>query len=323
MHAEREQAAVMSATADGCRQQRESRSNAMSLESVQSHSSPSRGQPFPQDVDTLKRRIRQYDQAAKPLGSSSFASDWAVNSSVWGSRIGIGKAVDAVYTAAPGSAIHRLAEQTASRLAPIAERASTYNELLGIGVEQYQRNSDVSWKKLLSNRQNRQQFWQGYLKTLQGNFSGCLRPESGFLSVFRQTVFKNNALSMYWHLTDPETGGVTGKVGLAAGRCFGVLFSGWDVLSNTKQAYINAKSREDGSIAGKVTTWAKTTGTFLSQSVKAALCWEIGTIGFTIGTSVLCLGFWPSLLGGVVIGGLFSTIADRILSKVIKKPEKL
>ncbi|MEB3207011.1 MAG: hypothetical protein VKK59_06660 [Vampirovibrionales bacterium] len=108
---------------------------------------------------------------------------------------------------------------------------------------------------------------------------------------------------------------------LGAMNALGLGMLGYTILENTVKGYHYAKSQQkDDSLKSKAQTALTTAGTFIGQSFKNILCWEIGSAGFAMARGALGLKGLPGTLTSVALGGIGSSLAYVGLSRVIANP---
>lgn len=132
-----------------------------------------------------------------------------------------------------------------------------------------------------------------------------------------------------WGANVQDIKNIRSETGTALGRIAGVGLLGFDIAKNTKTGYQAAQAKhDDGTTMGKVKTYADTAKTFAVEAAKGAVIWEVGSLAFHVGKSLLPLTpigkfALPALpIAGVLIGAAAATVASRGLDKLAPDPQK-
>lgn len=128
------------------------------------------------------------------------------------------------------------------------------------------------------------------------NIFSLSKPTVSFSDYLKRTVYAENVKA----ITRPLKKGLV-FTGLAKLLNAGVTMAG--VAQKTKDSFSQTQSVASAAI------------TFGKESAKALVAWELGSLGFTLGTLLLPVG-WLSLVSGAVFMGLFSTLSSRLLDKL-------
>jgi hypothetical protein len=239
-------------------------------------------------------------------------TQWGDKALAWGARNGLGEAGDRLLglsTAAGSSVNLNLWDSMGLEATPPA-KLMTYGSILRLG------DQPLAWKDLS---------WENYTKRVKSNCSGlldALRPEDRrFLfqgvtlqSYLREVVWEGNLKPF----KDLMAGGSGLKLGSSLAGMAGLGLLGWGILRNTYHAYQNAKTKKDGTPRSQWRTWWTTGTSFVAQTIKSLVAWEVAGLGFTVGKALLPLGTFP--LGGILVGALLASVAYRLLSKAFPEP---
>jgi hypothetical protein len=312
----------------------------MSLEGSQSNGMAVRNRQGSSDL------VYRFNQTGIPgavngaVRDSNFVDKFAGSTERWSTRIALGKALDyGIDSFAksghinPQKVIPEVVKPLAPVVSPIAANAVSYRQLLNLGKSAEQLTQErlinpnafeyhtVALKDVLKKGQ--------YAEAVRNNFSRFLTPSAatqgkglwthistnpgGFL---KNTVINDN----FRRMADTLTTGKNIGSGIASG--LGLAFLGYDVVSTTADAYHDGKSKEDGSYTSKLKTMGQTATTFVTKGAKSLACWEISTIGYAVGASLMPVGRVLPIVGGIVTGALAAVAANKVLSTVIKDPPR-
>lgn len=276
-----------------------------------------------------------------PFRESSMWESWFTSAAKQTFRNFTGRGIDyALQKTKYGEIGQELIPQQAQRLGNwptnVGKNALSYREFFNLG-----KSAETLRAERLTNPKAfeyhttpwRQVFREGkYLESVRNNFKDFGKASEALGGKTWTQYLRSNPLEfikrtvVYGNLRPISTMLREGKNighGLASSLGLGLMF--WDILSGTKDAYIAAKAQEDGSWGGTMNTLFQTGKTFAFKSFKNITAWEIGTIGFTLGTSLAamaCPGFIIPVLVGILTDALFSTITKRTLSLVMPDPPK-
>ncbi len=238
--------------------------------------------------------------------------------------------------------------QTMAALSNITKNTVTWREILGMGnmqskagesafrsvVENLQANGQ---KLTLANSAGRSAFMSAWKDSVRYNFKDFLKPNQYTQSMTAGSFFKNTVVAgnirafvepfqtKRWPMLIPPT--------LSWG------FLGWGVFKSTRDAYRNAKDKEDGSFGSKLNTWWQTGKTLVTKLAKSLLLWEVANIGYTFGFALFTMattattaataavtGLSPLLISmapiaaGIIGAGVLAAGANVLLNKVIPDP---
>lgn len=253
----------------------------------------------------------------------TFGESWLSGSGKWYLRIALGHLGDRYVLGVgpsdrlfeygrrtPKGPIHEpLTKLKAYVEGKASQNARHYQQILGVKTDTLSQGMHFERYRELLTRDG----WRQYQGMVGRNFAEFLRPEHrqglSVRSYLRDTLVGQNVKG----LTEPLS---QGRYCTVAAKSLGLGFLGWDVFSKTRDAYRFSRIQQDS----LGTTLGKTATTFAGQAAKGVICWELGTIGAALGSAVFCVGFWPALLGGVLVGGLFGTLGHKALSKLIPDP---
>lgn len=265
----------------------------------------------------FKTRVNHYDQLAsssKPVfrpSEKSFTDKLQASTLMWGTRTLLGDLGDHYYQLpAPG----RLTDLGKSLSSGFAD-ARSYHDWLGVSYEKYDVGPSgqfARYRDFFFTKSGR----QAWLHAFRQNFLDFLKPEYrqnfNFKTYLKETVIHRNVNSIVQPLGE-------GQLFTSVLRFLGLGMLGLSIIKHTKQAYDYAKARENHTSYGRFKTYAYTAAHFVGQSIKTLAGWEIGTIGYILGSALVPIGI-ASTVTGIVLGGLLGTLAYKLLSKVIPDP---
>jgi hypothetical protein len=167
--------------------------------------------------------------------------------------------------------------------------------------------------------------WKNYTNRVRKNTAGLFRALESEVrrSFFQGITLKSYLQEVIWQgnikpIKDLMTGGSNLKLGSSLAGVAGLGLLGWDILSNTYQAYQQAKTQEDGTIQSKWKTLHATGMAFLTQAFKSLVTWEVAGLGFAIGKALIPIGTFP--VGGILMGALMAAVAYKVINKVFSAP---
>lgn len=266
-----------------------------------------------QPIQSVQRHVKDLNQAIQRydrMASDSFTDQWAQSSAVWGARV-TGSYVGEKYLP---QIPFPFREWGLSKLDPLAKDYMSYNRLLGIGSHQIGIGSPhyfTSYRHFLASPEK----WEAWQTLVKANFKHFLKPNLNEPAPFRarlhQTAIGYNAEFLAKPLREKHFYGAT--LNLLA---VGLLLKG--IVSKSHDAFVLSRNRGDGLLK----TLGHTLATFLAESAKGAVSWELGTIGFSMGVALLPIGILPAIVAGIITGGLFGSLGYHLLNKVIPEPPK-
>lgn len=301
------------------------------------------GQPAAADLAGLYHQSGASAGVNGALRDKAFIERWAGSTERWSTRIALGRGLDWAWDrsgiAQRGeAAIVDNAKPLQPAVQSISSNALSYRRLLNLGRSDASLRVNpgafeyhtVAWKDLFKSGKYTDAVRQNFARAFQASeATGGLTPGQ-YLSnnpggFFKNTVVNGNLKRIADTLKDGKNpgSGVMSALGL------GLL--GFDVLATTQDAYDIAKAKEDGTFRSQLNTWGSTAKTFVTKSAKNLVCWEVGTIGFSLGAGLFCVGTagagiltgaWLPIVAGVVTGALASTLTNRVLSYFMPDPEK-
>lgn len=255
----------------------------------------------------------------------SFVGHWANSSAIWTVRRGVGEAVDRMVglhqnVGTPSNVrfmstieMNRLKEQG------YTDRfVKRYKPVLGYSDILKARTNYVSWKDLS---------WDNFWRQVKRNTADLRK---GLSSPHRKDFFKGVHLRDYARYTLWEENvrpfktlfSTNWQTNLFSNLAYtaGVGMMGYGIFDSSRQAYKNAKAKEDGSWQSRVETWKETGEAFLGKLAKSFVSWECANKGLTLGRMLIPIGAFP--IGGIVVGALMGTVAYSLLDKLFPEPEK-
>ncbi len=271
------------------------------------------------------------NQAGEKL-NETFVGHWADSSAKWSVRRGLGEAVDKALglqehkvNALDGPSFSTITAQKLKRLNadkapdvfvkqhPKGPLSLTYSDIFRANTKH------VAWKDLT---------WNNYWNQVKENTSRIrrkLQPGKAqhFFDGFRlrdyarYTLWEENVRPIKTLLSSGWRTNLFTNVAYTAG--IGTISYG--ILSTTRQAYHNAKSREDGTFKSRLNTWKETGDAFIQKTAKSLASWELANVGMVLGKMLIPIGAFP--LGGIVVGALMGTVAYSLLDKLCPEPKRL
>lgn len=286
-------------------------------------------QPNPSWADRVARQPAAMGSAARGLDhTSEILNLWGDKAYVWGSREALSEAVNkaarfvhpaSAKTVANTNSFGTEAFGFGGRVITTAHTPLTYAELFHLG------------KKTIPFGQIT---WNSYKNTVRQNFSDLRtavhpnRIRHFFAGVtpkrfLKETVYENNAQpikNLFSKSADKQIGSGIFRIGAFA-------MMGLDTFKKARKTYLEAKAKENGSLADKLNTWKETGLTFLKYAFRFTLSWEIGGLAFAFGRALLPITAWGIPFGGILIGALVGAIVqthllDPLLGTTSKKDEK-
>lgn len=245
--------------------------------------------------------------------SDSLLEGWASRSALWGSRHGIGEAIDRYMGLhAPLSSTtaraNRLAALGIDEVEGARQSVLTYGKVLKLD------NGHIAWKDLTWDRfqrqikdntyELRQSIKPGNLKNF---FSGI-----SFRDFCKEVLWKRNIAPIKALFS-----GSSQNFFMNLGYTLGVGITGFSVLKQTKEAYQTEKRQEDGSWQSRLRTYTQTLDTLIRKAVQSAGAWVAADVGMTIGRALIPIGSFP--IGGILFGALSATLAAKGIEKCLEK----
>jgi hypothetical protein len=243
-----------------------------------------------------------------------FLNLWGDKALAWGARNGLGEAADRliglstpVRTQTEANLFEAMGFEYAQPKALM-----TYGSMLKLG------DQSLAWRDLT---------WENYTSRVKKNTAGLFRalaPEAR-RSFFQGVTLKSYLREVVWEgnvkpFKDLAAGGSEFKLGSSVAGVAGIGLLGWGILSNTYQAYQNAKAQEDGTHESKWQTWRATGAAFFGQAIKSLAAWEVAGLGFAVGKAIIPIGTFP--IGGILVGALLASVVYRLLSKALPDPPR-
>lgn len=279
-------------------------------------------------MDNAGRGVNTGNFTNNPIGrqaKESFVGHWANTSAIWTVRRGLGEAVDRMVglhqnVGTPSTVqfrstieMNRLKEQGhADRF------VKRYKPVLGYSDIFRARTGYVAWKDLS---------WDNFYRQVKRNCAGLRESLSGS---HRKNFFKGVSLKDYGRYTLWQENvrpfktlfSANWQTNLFSNLAYtaGAGMMGYGIVSSSRQAYKNAKAKEDGSWQSRVETWKETGEAFLGKLAKSFASWECANVGLTLGRMLIPIGAFP--IGGIVVGALMGTVAYSLLDKLFPEPEK-
>jgi hypothetical protein len=245
----------------------------------------------------------------------SMISLWGDNALAWGARNGLGEAGDRLMglsSAIQSSKRHSLLNDMGFEKDNSA-RALSYGSIFKLS------DQHIPWQELS---------WENYRGQVKANFSDlrdALKPTNRHL-FFQGVSLKSYLKEVLWEgnikpIKDLCRGGEGLKLGSSLAGVAGLGLLGWGIIVSSRQAYQNAKAKEDGTSGSKWNTLAATVGAFVSKSVKSLISWEAAGLGFAFGKALIPIGAFP--IGGILVGALVAALVYSQLNKLLPDPPKL
>lgn len=169
----------------------------------------------------------------------------------------------------------------------------SYNDIFGIENARKFKPSDMSWQEFFAEKEN----ISDIKKKFKFNFEGFKFKPIRFKDYLEHVVKQYNVGSVVQELE-------AGRVLPALGRCIGIGSLLTSVISNTKKTYIASKMAGDSPLK----TGLKTAGALIGETMKSVAAWELGSIGFMLGSSLVCVGIIPGIVAGCLVGGIFEAL---------------
>jgi hypothetical protein len=239
----------------------------------------------------------------------SFLNGWANRSALWGSRHGLGEAIDrymGLY-AAPGStsaSAERLAGLGLDDFASKGQKKLDYSSILRLDTQH------VGWKELN---------WESFRNHVKANtyeFRESMSP-SGLKSFFPGISFRDFRKDVLWKRNiEPIKALFSGSnqnFFMNLGYTAGLSLIGFNIFRTSKAAYQQGKAQEDGSWKSRLHTYGQTAKAFGQTAIQSAGAWIAADIGMTVGKALIPIGSFP--IGGILVGALAATLAAKGLKK--------
>ena len=194
-----------------------------------------------------------------------------------------------------------------SKVKQLASEAVPYNKLLGIRQTAYKVGEEHYFKhyrEVFFSEEGRTA-WQ---KALKKNFGSFHIERVSFRDYLEKTFFKGNVLSILAPI-------VKGELVTALARSSIAVLAIVPVLQEALQAYREAKQQEE---SNPLTIARKVAQAVALHGIKAFLSWEMGTLGFIVGSALLPFGA-TATAGGILGMAAFSSVTYWMLSKILKK----
>lgn len=283
--------------------------------------------------------IQDYLQTGLPTGAmgalrdKSFVDAWTGSAERWMTRSWTGRLIDHALDRSGLTEESRriIADRTktlGSSATQVASNSVSYRQMFNIGKTKALLDAEELINPMAFDYHTvavKDLNLKNYISTVRENYKNVFKPSDyngGMraseyvlkhpLKYMKNTVINNNVKSIAQTLRDGRNpgAGVMSVLGL------GIL--GYDILSTTYDAYKDAKAQEDDTMGSRLNTVGKTAKTFALKTAKSAVVWEIGSVGFTVGASLFCIGSGVGLAGviiplagGVATGALVATMAKK------------
>lgn len=197
--------------------------------------------------------------------------------------------------------------------APVPVPVQNYSYLLNLGDKEIQLK-DFNWKAFKEKVKGNTALYNKTGIKQVGQDIGKIFTREGFKGYLRNTVWETNVKPIRELFSNSQEKAIGSGIFRVA--AFSVI--GWDILKHTRDAYRHAKSKEDGTLSGRLRTWSNTGLAFMKYAMRGLVSWEVAGIGLAIGRAILPIALGPISLGGILVGGLFGALAQKGLDKILK-----
>lgn len=283
--------------------------------------------------------IQDYFETGLPAGAmgavrdKGFVDAWTGSAERWMTRSWTGRMIDhALDRSGLTEESKRIIADRTKSLGPsvtqVASNSVSYRQMFNIGKTKAVLDAEEVLNPMAFDYHTvavKDLNLKNYISTVRENYKNVFTPSDyngGLraseyvlkhpLKYMKNTVINNNVKSIAQTLKDGRNPGA----GVMSALGLGIL--GYDILSTTYDAYKDAKAQEDGSMGSRLNTVGKTAKTFALKTAKSAVLWELGSVGFTVGASLFCVGSGVGLAGviiplagGVATGALVATLAKK------------
>lgn len=256
--------------------------------------------PFSPDVlhgplNTLadvRKRIDAYDKKTTGDYFIESTAPWMARNLV--AQVGQNIMDKSPYSPLVKSTSQEIYEALPKSLSSWADSKITYHELFNIFEDSIEKPAEMTWREFATDK-NVQKL---YKEVVYDNFKDFQLPSIKPTEYFKHVIAQYNIGNVVADLKE-------GRFFPAIAKSLGIGTLFYNVKTRTKEVYDQEKAKEDGSLTSQMTTFGKTLWGFGKELVQSVTAWELGRIGFMVGSSLFCIGTIPKMVSGILFGGLF------------------
>ena len=245
--------------------------------------------------------------------NQGFLLKWGKGAETYGLHSAGAEALNRVTApeTALGSKIRRTSSSKSIELPPTGDvaRSLTYSHIFHLGTKQ------VPLQEL-----NKESF-SSTVKSNVGQLTDSLKAENRgefFKDVTAKDYLKKTVVNENIKpIKELVTNHPNQEIGTGLFRTAAVSLMGLDVLKHTREAYKQAKAKENGSILSQWSTAAETTKAFCKYSFRDGTSWEAAGVGAAIGKAIIPIALGGISLGGIAVGALAGVATEQVLDKVL------